>query len=102
MTHPFGQAPHPFLGGKRLLSFTCSGASQKWLSDQDAWFALQTIFDGYLARVFWMDTPRHVHFDEISSNLDSATAGRHLGAVAKEAAALCRQVAAGQQLHAQV
>jgi NAD(P)H dehydrogenase (quinone) len=94
LTHHLGQPLHPLLGGKRLLSFTSSGTSRKWLADQGAWLSLQTIFDGYLARVFWMDTPRHVHFEEISAGLDPARAERHLAQVAKVAVELCRRLAA--------
>jgi NAD(P)H dehydrogenase (quinone) len=94
LTHHLGRSPPSSLRGKYLLSFTSSGTSQRWLSDQGAWSALQTIFDGYIARAFWMDTPRHIHFDEITAELDPATAGRHLGLVDVEAAAMCRRLAA--------
>lgn len=93
MTHHLGQTPHPLLGGKHLLSFTSSGASIFWLSEQSAWSALQTIFDGYIARAFWMDTPHHIHFDEVTEELDPALAEEYLGKVEQQAIMICRQLA---------
>ena len=94
LTHHLGQSIVPRLSGKRLLSFTSSGASQEWLSEQGAWAALETVFDGYIARAFWMDTPQHVHFAEVTANLDPAIAERHFSEVEKKTVALCRELAA--------
>lgn len=93
MTRHLGQSSSSWLAGKRLASFTCSGASQSWLSDQGAWTSLQTIFDGYIARAFWMDTPGHIHFDEIGDGLDPTLAAAHLIAVEDTAARFCRELA---------
>lgn len=80
---------HPLLGGKHLLSFSSSGSSQQWLEDQGAWVALQTIFDGYIARAFWMDTPEHVHFGEIVEGVKGDVVAASLARVEAEAAAMC-------------
>lgn len=61
---------HELLGGKQLLTFTSSGSTKDWLDAQGAWLSLQTLFDGYLARTFWMDTPDHVHFESIVEGVD--------------------------------
>ncbi len=83
------RATHPLLGGKQLLTFSTSGSSKQWLEDQGAWVSLQTIFDGYLARAFWMDTPQHVHFGEIVDGLDADVAAANLGKVEEQAATMC-------------
>ena len=80
---------HPLLGGKHLLSFSSSGSSKQWLEDQGAWVSLQTIFDGYLARAFWMDTPEHVHFGEIVEGVDPEVVRADLLKVEEQAATLC-------------
>ena len=89
-----GRPPHPLLGGKQLLSFSSSGSTQQWLADQGAWVSLQTIFDGYLARAFWMDTPDHVHFESIHEGLGQAEVRGHLETVERRAGAMCRKLAA--------
>jgi NAD(P)H dehydrogenase (quinone) len=83
---------HPLLGGKQLLSFSSSGSSKAWLTEQKAWVSLQTIFDGYLARAFWMDTPEHVHFGEIVEGMDPAAVHAHLLKVEMQAASLCERL----------
>jgi NAD(P)H dehydrogenase (quinone) len=89
-----GKPSHPLLGGKLLLSFTSSGSSLQWLSEQDAWMSLQTIFDGYLARAFWMDTPQHVHFDAIVEGLDKAAVDANLRKVEAQARLICNRLCA--------
>jgi len=89
-----GRPPHPLLGGKQLLSFSSSGSTRQWLADQGAWVSLQTIFDGYLARAFWMDTPHHVHFESIHEGLSQAKVAEHLATVEQQASAMCSRLAA--------
>ena len=91
---PLHLPKHALLGGKKLLSFSTSAASKEWLEEQRAWLSLQTIFDGYLARAFWMDTPAHVHFGEVRPGLDEAIAAGHLEAVRKEAGRMCDRLGA--------
>ena len=85
--HP--HEPHPLLGGKQLLSFSSSGSTQQWLSDQGAWLSLETIFDGYLARAFWMASPLHVHFEAIVTEMDDELVRTHLRKVEEHAKAMC-------------
>ena len=86
---------HPLLGGKHLLSFSSSGSSKQWLADQKAWVSLQTIFDGYLARAFWMDTPEHIHFGEIVEGIDAEVVRANLLEVEEQAAAFAIGFATG-------
>lgn len=87
---------HPLLGGKELLSFSSSGSTKQWLSDQGAWLSLQTIFDGYLARAFWMSTPAHVHFDSVHEGLDQETVRGHLAKVEAQAQDMCNRLLRAQ------
>jgi NAD(P)H dehydrogenase (quinone) len=89
-THAFS----PLLGGKQLLSFTSSGTSKQWLTDQDALVSLQTVFDGYLARVFSMASPDHVHFDSVAEDLDVHAVAEKLEQVRARARQMCHDVEA--------
>jgi NAD(P)H dehydrogenase (quinone) len=89
LTQHLGGQTNPLLGGKHLLSFTSSGSSLQWLSEQGAWNSLQTIFDGYLARAFWMDTPQHIHFEAIVDGLDKTAVDANLRKVEAEARLVC-------------
>lgn len=80
---------HPLLGGRHLLSFSSSGSTEKWVADQGVYQALSTIFDGYLARAFWMDTPEHIHFGSIGEGLTESDASAHLAEVRRQAASMC-------------
>lgn len=86
------QPRHPLLGGRELLSFSSSGTTKQWLSDQGAWLSLQTIFDGYLARAFWMSTPEHVHFESVHEGLDQETVRGHLAKVEAQAEDMCNRL----------
>jgi NAD(P)H dehydrogenase (quinone) len=89
-THAFS----PLLGGKQLLSFTSSGTSRQWLTDQDALVSLQMVFDGYLARVFSMASPDHVHFDSVAEDLDVHAVAEKLEQVRARARQMCHDVEA--------
>jgi NAD(P)H dehydrogenase (quinone) len=84
---------HPLLGGRRLLSFSSSGSSRAWLDQQGVWTSLQTLFDGYLARTFWMGTPEHVHFDAIVEGADPAKIRKHLDETGERARRMCTRLA---------
>lgn len=85
---------HPLLGGKQLLSFSSSGSTEKWVADQGVSKALATIFDGYLARAFWMETPEHIHFGSIGEGLGEVDAGAHFAEVRRRAELMCDRVGA--------
>lgn len=88
------QPRHPLLGGRQLLSFSSSGSTRQWLADQGAWMSLQTIFDGYLARAFWMASPQHVHFDSIVDGMDEQAVRANLRKVEEQAGAMCDRLLA--------
>lgn len=86
------QPLHPLLGRRELLSFSSSGSTRQWLADQGAWQSLQTIFDGYLARAFWMSSPHHVHFDSIVDGMDADLVRANLFKVEEQAWAMCDRI----------
>ena len=93
ISRPLDRSSHKLLGGRQLLSFSSSGASRQWLEDQGAWLSLQTIFDGYLARAFWMSTPDHLHFDNVHDGMSEKVARDHLVEVGLRAEAMCDTLA---------
>lgn len=77
------------LGGKRLLSFTTSGARGPWLAEQGQSLSLRMVFDDYLAHAFAMKPPQHVHFGSIVENLSDRFVDEHLSTVRETARHLC-------------
>jgi len=70
----FGYDPGPMgtesrLDGKKLISFTASGAPEHWVRDTGAFAALTTLFDRHLAGVLGLSVVDHVHFGEVVPNL---------------------------------
>ena len=62
----FGYEPalgetNPLLDGKKLISFTTSGAPESWVRDTGAMTALMTLFDAHLAGVTGLTVLDHVH-----------------------------------------
>lgn len=51
----------PKLTGRKLISFTSSGAPEQWVRDTGAMTALATLFDRHLAQVCGMTVVDHVH-----------------------------------------
>lgn len=69
----FGYAPdfggtRPLLGGKKLVSFTTSGAPDHWVRSTGALDALLNIFDFHLSGVCGLSTS-HTHFGGVIHNL---------------------------------
>jgi NAD(P)H dehydrogenase (quinone) len=74
----------PLLKGKKLLSFTTSGAPSEWLQSQGAWLAIKALYDDHLAAVCGLTVLDHVHFGEILPGLPEAAAKAGLAKVATE------------------
>ena len=55
----------PLLTGKQMISFTSSGAPERWLKETGAWDAMRKLFDEHVAAVCGFDIVEHVHFDSI-------------------------------------
>lgn len=70
----FGYEPdfggtRPGLTGRRLMSFSSSGAPDTWVRSTGALANLQTVFDHHLAAVCGMTVLDHIHFGAIVSNI---------------------------------
>jgi NAD(P)H dehydrogenase (quinone) len=70
-----GGAAEPLLEGKKLISFSLSGAPEAWVRDTGAFQALTILFDQHLARVCGLSVADHVHLGGITPGLtDEAVA----------------------------
>jgi NAD(P)H dehydrogenase (quinone) len=59
----------PLLEGRKLLSFTSSGAPLAWVRDTGAWRAVRKLFDEHLSEVCGLTVVDHVHFGEITPGI---------------------------------
>jgi len=55
----------PKLTGRKLVSFTSSGAPTAWVMQSGAWSAMRQLFDGHFASVCGMEIIDHIHFGAI-------------------------------------
>ncbi|MGE5501766.1 MAG: NAD(P)H-dependent oxidoreductase [Ignavibacteriales bacterium] len=55
----------PLLRGRRMISFTSSGAPQRWLKETGSWDAMRKLFDEHVAGVCGFTVIDHIHFDSI-------------------------------------
>ena len=59
----------PRLGGRQLISFTTSGASDSWTHDTGALDALKLLFDSHLSGACGLSLIDHVHFGGMVSGI---------------------------------
>jgi NAD(P)H dehydrogenase (quinone) len=64
----------PGLTGRRLISFTTSGAPDRWIRETGALTALLNLFDRHLAGVCGLQVLDHVHLGGAVSNMTSEAA----------------------------
>ena len=62
----------PALRGRRLISFTTSGAPDAWVQDTGAMDALRRLFDDHLAGVCGLRVADHLHFGGMVSGITEA------------------------------
>lgn len=60
-----GHGSEPLLTGKRLISFSSSGAPLHWVEESGAFAAIRTLFDNHFAAVCGLTPVEHVHFGHI-------------------------------------
>jgi NAD(P)H dehydrogenase (quinone) len=68
----FGYGPGPngqssLLDGRKLISFTSSGAPETWVRDTGAFNALYTLFDQHIANMCGLQILEHVHVGGVVS-----------------------------------
>jgi NAD(P)H dehydrogenase (quinone) len=66
----------PLLHGRKLVSFTASGAPTEWVVESGAWGTRQ-VFDEHLATVCGLTLVDHVHFGGIVPGIRSDVVARH-------------------------
>jgi NAD(P)H dehydrogenase (quinone) len=67
----------PLLLGRRLVSFTASGAPTEWVMKTGAWEAVRTLFDEHIAAVCGLTIADHVHFGGIVPGIRGDVVARH-------------------------
>ncbi len=60
-----GAGNAPLLKGRRMISFTASGAPTEWVIQSGAWAAMRTLFDSHFAAVCGLEVVDHLHFGGI-------------------------------------
>jgi NAD(P)H dehydrogenase (quinone) len=55
----------PLLSGRRLISFSSSGAPKSWMVETGAWDAVRKLFDEHVAAVCGFVVMDHIHFGGI-------------------------------------
>lgn len=82
----------PLLNGRKVISFSSSGAPLHWVQETGAFDAEQSLFDRYFAELCGMTFLEHVHFGGITPGASSyyiearlteveATVKKHFGAI---------------------
>lgn len=90
----FGYSPHhsggnhPLLTGRKLVSFSCSGAPQHWVEASGAWQAMQAHFDQHLAAVTGLDLVGHHNLGGIVPGIRPDVVDAHLEGVRSHARAI--------------
>ena len=85
-----GHSYNPLLKGRKLISFSSSGAPLTWVMQTGALIAVRTLFDDYLASLCGMTALDHVHFGGVTPGASEAfvearkedvrkTVNRHFG-----------------------
>lgn len=76
----------PLLAGRRLVSFTSSGAPQAWVESSGAWDAMNENFDAHFAAVTGLDRAGHHNVGGVEPGMRADVVARHgaeVGAVAR-------------------
>jgi NAD(P)H dehydrogenase (quinone) len=71
----------PLLRGRKLISFSSSGAPMDWIIHTGAWQAVRTLFDAHFAAVCGMEVVDHVHFGGIVPGIRADVVAKHFDTV---------------------
>lgn len=67
----------PLLGGRRLVSFTTSGAPRSWIERPGAWEAMQTTFDAHFATVTGLEILGHHNISGVGPGMSPEQVASH-------------------------
>lgn len=88
---PFGrEGNRPLLSGRKLVSFTSSGAPQHWVESSGAWDAMRKHFDDHFAAVTGLESLGHYNIGGIGSGIRDDVVARHAEKVAAQARVITR------------
>ena len=71
----------PLLKGRKMLSFSSTGAPSEWVKQEGALAAVRALFDDHLAAVCGLSVLDHVHFGGIIAGIRPDAVARHLDGV---------------------
>jgi len=80
-----GNGSAPLLTGRKLVTFSSSGAPFHWVQQTGAFEAVRTLFDRHVAAVCGMSVVDHVHFGGIVPDIRPDAVARMLKDVARTA-----------------
>lgn len=80
-----GGGNQPGLAGRRMITFTSSGAPQEWVERSGAWDAMQTHFDAHFAAMTGLDNLGHHNVGGVVSGMRRDVVERHGAVVAAHA-----------------
>lgn len=75
----------PGLPGRRLITFTSSGAPQEWVERSGAWAAMKAHFDEHFAAVTGLENLGHHNVGGVVADMRKDVVERHRAAVATHA-----------------
>ena len=78
---PQESASQPLLTGRKMISFTSSGAPSDWVQKTGAWDAERALFDKHLAALCGLEVIDHIHFGGIVPGIRADVIERHLDEV---------------------
>ncbi|MBS0274712.1 MAG: NAD(P)H-dependent oxidoreductase [Proteobacteria bacterium] len=78
----------PLLTGRRLVSFSSSGAPMDWINRTGAWQAMRTLFDTHFAAVCGMEIADHIHFGGVIPGVRADFVERCAATVQQKASSL--------------
>ncbi len=71
----------PLLKGRKMISFTSSGAPTDWVIETGAFDAVRKLFDEHFAAVCGLEVIDHIHFGAIVPGIRADAVERLLGQV---------------------
>lgn len=78
---PGKEGNKPQLAGRKMISFTSSGAPTEWVHRTGAWDAERTLFDQHIAALSGLSILDHVHFGGIVPGIRADVVERHFASV---------------------
>jgi len=67
----------PLLAGRKLVSFTTSGAPTEWVMKTGAWQSVRNLFDEHVSAVCGLTVVDHVHFGGVVPGVHGDVVARH-------------------------